>query len=123
LAGWGATRVWRLGQGACGPYGSEVGVGAAAGLAGKEGPRAIFAPVTSRAREFAARLAARLGVGLAADCVAFAMGGERLVAARPVYAGKLLAKTTWAKTPSVARSEEHTSELQSLRHLVCRLLL
>src|SRR5205814_8284890 len=25
--------------------------------------------------------------------------------------------------PSTARSEEHTSELQSLRHLVCRLLL
>src|SRR5258705_5092983 len=25
--------------------------------------------------------------------------------------------------PAVARSEEHTSELQSLRHLVCRLLL
>src|SRR5437899_8398637 len=25
--------------------------------------------------------------------------------------------------PSFARSEEHTSELQSLRHLVCRLLL
>src|ERR1039458_10704407 len=25
--------------------------------------------------------------------------------------------------PSVRRSEEHTSELQSLRHLVCRLLL
>src|SRR5262245_62874601 len=25
--------------------------------------------------------------------------------------------------PRVARSEEHTSELQSLRHLVCRLLL
>jgi len=58
--------------------------------------------VTSRAREFVARLAARLGVGLAADCVAFAMDGERLVATRPVYAGKLLAKTTWAKTPSVA---------------------
>src|SRR5438045_8026545 len=26
-------------------------------------------------------------------------------------------------TKKVARSEEHTSELQSLRHLVCRLLL
>src|ERR1039458_7554882 len=25
--------------------------------------------------------------------------------------------------PSTSRSEEHTSELQSLRHLVCRLLL
>src|ERR1035441_4034360 len=27
------------------------------------------------------------------------------------------------KDPDVMRSEEHTSELQSLRHLVCRLLL
>src|SRR5262245_65110298 len=27
------------------------------------------------------------------------------------------------KDPECARSEEHTSELQSLRHLVCRLLL
>src|SRR5205814_8374955 len=25
--------------------------------------------------------------------------------------------------PTISRSEEHTSELQSLRHLVCRLLL
>src|ERR1039458_10109588 len=30
----------------------------------------------------------------------------------------------WMKGPGIAnRSEEHTSELQSLRHLVCRLLL
>src|SRR5438045_6582898 len=28
-----------------------------------------------------------------------------------------------ARTPCPMRSEEHTSELQSLRHLVCRLLL
>src|SRR5262245_63438353 len=34
---------------------------------------------------------------------------------------------TWSRTPLTRprclRSEEHTSELQSLRHLVCRLLL
>src|SRR5258705_13794905 len=29
----------------------------------------------------------------------------------------------WASPGISARSEEHTSELQSLRHLVCRLLL
>src|SRR5947199_10492442 len=33
------------------------------------------------------------------------------------------AKECIAAVPSLARSEEHTSELQSLRHLVCRLLL
>src|SRR5258705_4700832 len=32
-------------------------------------------------------------------------------------------KLTVAEDPLVKRSEEHTSELQSLRHLVCRLLL
>src|SRR5436853_5715573 len=31
--------------------------------------------------------------------------------------------TQYAWRPSAQRSEEHTSELQSLRHLVCRLLL
>src|SRR5437899_5433377 len=34
-----------------------------------------------------------------------------------LYAANLLPE------PGVSRSEEHTSELQSLRHLVCRLLL
>src|SRR5471030_3556894 len=29
----------------------------------------------------------------------------------------------WAEPLAALRSEEHTSELQSLRHLVCRLLL
>jgi electron transfer flavoprotein alpha subunit len=73
-----------------------------AALAEKESPRAIFGPVTSRQREFLARLAARLGVGIAADSVAFAKEGDRLVATRPVYAGKLLAKVSWAKPPWVA---------------------
>src|SRR5438045_3855489 len=31
--------------------------------------------------------------------------------------------TPASRLPSLVRSEEHTSELQSLRHLVCRLLL
>src|SRR5438045_5147898 len=30
---------------------------------------------------------------------------------------------TFRRTGAIERSEEHTSELQSLRHLVCRLLL
>src|SRR5205814_7329155 len=33
------------------------------------------------------------------------------------------ASANWHRSRSVARSEEHTSELQSLRQLVCRLLL
>src|SRR5205814_9178650 len=35
----------------------------------------------------------------------------------------VLARVPGARTSATGRSEEHTSELQSLRHLVCRLLL
>jgi electron transfer flavoprotein alpha subunit len=71
-------------------------------LVAKESPKAILAPVTSRQREFMARLAAKLGVGLSADSVALAMNGDALVATRPVYAGKLLSRVTWAKQPWMA---------------------
>src|SRR5262249_4581020 len=102
LGSWGATKVWVLENAALAPYIGEVWVPALAELVAKESPKAIFAPVTSRMREFIARLAAHLGAGLSADSVGFAVEGDTLVATRPVYAGKLLAKMTWAKTPWIA---------------------
>jgi electron transfer flavoprotein alpha subunit len=102
LGGWGATKVWVLENAALAPYRGEVWTPVLAELATQHSPRAIFAPVTSRMRELAARLAARLGAGLSADSVGMAMEGDQLVATRPVYAGKLLAKMTWAKTPWIA---------------------
>jgi electron transfer flavoprotein alpha subunit len=102
LGAWGAGRVLLLENAAFAPYRSEVWAPALAELAGKEAPKAIFAPVTSKMRELMARLAARLGVGLSADSVGLAMEGDKLVATRPVYAGKLLSKVTWAKSPWMA---------------------
>jgi electron transfer flavoprotein alpha subunit len=102
LGEWGAKKVWLLENAALAPYRSEVWTAALADLAKAQSPRAIFGPVTSRQRELLARLGARLGVGLAADCVGLAMDGDRLVATRPIYAGKLLAKMTWQKTPWLA---------------------
>jgi electron transfer flavoprotein alpha subunit len=102
LGAWGASKVWVLENAAFAPYMGEVWVPALAELVAKESPKAIFAPVTSRMREFVARLAARLGAGLSADSVGLALDGDTLVATRPVYAGKLLAKMTWAKTPWIA---------------------
>ena len=102
LGGWGATKVWVLEDAAFSPYRGEVWTPVLAELAKQQSPKAILAPVTSKMRELAARLAARLGVGLSADSVGMAMEGDQLVATRPVYAGKLLAKMTWAKTPWIA---------------------
>src|SRR5215469_16119609 len=84
LGEWGASKVLLLEHAAFAPYRSEVWTAAAAELAAKES------------------LAAKLGVGLSADTVRFEMEGDKLVATRPVYAGKLLSKVTWAKSPWVA---------------------
>src|SRR5881397_2255399 len=110
LAEWGANKVWLIENAAFAPYRSEIWTGAAAELAAKATPRAILAPVTSRQREFVARLAARLGVGLAADCVAFAMDGDKLVATRerPAVA------TTVAQMRFVERREEVSTGLPEL---------
>jgi len=102
LGEWGANKVWLLENPALAPYRGEVWTPLVAELATKESPRAIFGPVTSRQREFVARLAARLGVGLAADCVELSLENGRLVATRPVYAGKVLAKVVWTREPWVA---------------------
>jgi len=102
LAEWGAKRVWLLENAAFAPYRGEVWTPVVAELAAKESPKAILGAVTARQRELLARLGARLGTGLAADSTALVLDGDRLVATRPIYAGKLLAKVTWAKTPWLA---------------------
>src|ERR1035441_5981358 len=54
----------------------------------------------------------------ASTCAAV-RGASGLRGMPPLYPARVMA----AFTPGGPRSEEHTSELQSLRHLVCRLLL
>jgi electron transfer flavoprotein alpha subunit len=102
LASWGATKVWLVENAELSPYRGGVWAEALAELAAQQSPKAIFGPVTSRQRELLARLAARLGVGISADSVGFTMESDRLIATRPVYAGKLLSRVTWAKSPWIA---------------------
>src|SRR5499425_142960 len=102
LAEWGAKRVVLAEDAAFAPYRGEVWTPVLAELVQKESPQAVFGAVTTRQREVMARLAARLGAGISADSVALAVEDGKLVATRPVYAGKLLSKVTWAKSPWLA---------------------
>ncbi|MBI1727928.1 MAG: electron transfer flavoprotein subunit alpha/FixB family protein [Candidatus Rokubacteria bacterium] len=102
LGEWGAKRVLLLENPAFAPYRGEVWAPVLAELCLKESPQAFFGAVTARQREAMARLAARLGAGLSADSTALALEDGTLVATRPVYAGKLLSKMTWAKMPWLA---------------------
>ena len=64
-------------------------------------PSVVLFPASSMGRDLAPRVAARLGVGLAADCTALAVEGGRLVATRPVYAGKAVQRVAFTGAPAV----------------------
>jgi len=57
-------------------------------------PWAILVPGTMWGREVAARMAARLGVGLTGDAVEIAVDGGRLLSWKPAFGGQLVAAIT-----------------------------
>ena len=77
--------------------------GAAAAIAdrAKMGYSAVVFTATATGRDLAPRVAAKLGVGVAADLTDLSVDGESIVATRPVYAGKALQKVRVAARPAV----------------------
>ena len=64
-------------------------------------PAVVLFPASSMGRDLAPRVAARLEVGLASDCSALAVEGGKLVATRPVYAGKAAQKVGFTRAPAL----------------------
>lgn len=58
-------------------------------------PAILLLGASAQGKDLAGRLAAKLGVGMAQDCTQFAVEGGKLVATRPIYAGKVYAKVTY----------------------------
>jgi electron transfer flavoprotein alpha subunit len=65
-------------------------------------PAVLLFGASAMGKDLAPRVAARLGVGLATDCTALAAEGGRLVATRPVYAGKAVQKVAFPRVPAIA---------------------
>jgi electron transfer flavoprotein alpha subunit len=61
----------------------------------------VILPTTTRGREIAAMVAIDLGSGVMPDVTALDVDGDNVIATRPVYAGKLFAKTVCQAEPLV----------------------
>jgi len=106
----GVDRVYLAAPSAVEAQTAEVVVGRLAALAAAHGPRAIVFAATRDGAEWAARLAARLRVGLAAGCVDFERDGETLLARRVICGRRAHATVRAARAgPLVA-----TVDLRSL---------
>src|SRR5687767_15699243 len=93
-------------------------------------PRSTLFPYTTLFRSSSRRTWTSVdgdpgGSALAVAAVALALGGHGLCLAPAVLAERTADVVALLELPLrvAARSEEHTSELQSLAYLVCRLLL
>jgi electron transfer flavoprotein alpha subunit len=64
-------------------------------------PAVVLFGGSAMGRDLAPRVAARLDVGLASDSTALAVDGGRLVATRPVFAGKAVQKVAFPKSPAL----------------------
>jgi electron transfer flavoprotein alpha subunit len=92
LAHYGAARVYLADAPSLGRYSSEGYTTVLAQLIRKAEPAVVLLGATPQGQDLAARVAARLGLGLASDCTAFEVAADgRLMITRPIYAGRAIA--------------------------------
>jgi electron transfer flavoprotein alpha subunit len=98
----GADRVFTVADSRLALYAPAAWTRAAAEAVKSSDPELVVMAATAMGRDLAARLAARLGSGLAADCTALTAARDGITAKRPVYSGKAIATMTFTGRPAIA---------------------
>jgi electron transfer flavoprotein alpha subunit len=97
----GASKVVFLESDALKQYSTEGYANALHAFLSTKNPAAILTGATSQGKDFLPRLAAKFGVGMAADCTEFKAAGNEFTVKRPVYAGKCTKSVQFTKGPAV----------------------
>ncbi len=105
----GADRVLAADHQGFGLYQPDGYAATVAGAAG--GCSAIIFGATATGKDLAPRVAARLGVGYAAEITGCTVDGDHLVATRPVYGGKAVQTIRLTATPAVLSVRPNTVPL------------
>ena len=100
----GADRVYAVNHPLLADYQPDLYLAAMDALCREANPRVVLVSRTSEGRELAPRLAFRLGVGLAQDCLEVSVDESTgtLLANRPVYGGNAVAVVSCERSPQIA---------------------
>jgi electron transfer flavoprotein alpha subunit len=82
-------------------YNAEAAAAQVAERAKAGGYRAVVLSASAQGRDLAPRVAAKLGVPVAADVTSLSLAGDDLVATHPTYTGKVVASLKLSGTPAV----------------------
>ena len=100
----GAQKVYAVNHPMLAQYQIDFQLTAMESLCKEVAPRVILVARTNEGRDLAPRLAFRLGVGLAQDCLEVSVDAaeKKLLANRPVYGGNAIAVVSCDETPQIA---------------------
>ena len=101
---YGADKVYAITHPLLAKYQVDLYLAAMEALIQEASPRVVLIGRTNEGRELAPRLAFRLGVGLAQDCLEISIDSatKTLLANRPVYGGNAVAVVSCEYTPQIA---------------------
>ncbi len=100
----GAQKVYAVNHPLLAAYQIDLHLAALEALCKEASPRVVLIARTDSGRELGPRLAFRLGVGMAQDCLEVSVDAseKRLLANRPVYGGNAIAVVSCDQTPQIA---------------------
>ena len=100
----GSQKVYAVNHPLLAQYQIDFQLTAVEALCNEISPRVILVARTNEGRDLAPRLAFRLGVGLAQDCLEVSIdpAEKKLLANRPVYGGNAIAVVSCEETPQIA---------------------
>lgn len=101
LARYGADRVLLAVSDGLAEYAPEAYTELLAGAVQERGAKALVFSASAQGKDLAPRVAARLGAGLASDVTEVGVEDGRVIAVRPIYAGKLLSKVGFKADPAL----------------------
>jgi electron transfer flavoprotein alpha subunit len=98
---YGADEVLLADDAALADFRVEVFTSTLSKVAAEGSPDLILFPTTTRGRELAGMAAIDLNTGVLVDVIGLEADGDKVVATRPIYAGKLLEKTVCNAKPQL----------------------
>jgi len=102
LGKYGVDKVFVGDNAAMEPYITEAHAAVVAKVVKENDPAILLLGASVQGKDLSARVAAKLATGLATDCTDVKIEGGKLVAIRPMYAGKCFGEVVTSTTPQMA---------------------
>jgi electron transfer flavoprotein alpha subunit len=102
LGKYGVDKVYVADNPALEPYTTDAHAAAVAKIVKEKDPAILLLAASVQGKDLSSRLAGKLATGLATDCTALRIDGGKLVAIRPMYAGKCFGEVMTSSFPQMA---------------------